>query len=199
MIIPNVLQCYEDPKPDWCSSMNYKSENGLAFIYDEALGTSPPPYDEEADTPTPTQCPGGGYDCTFIERYDSEGTLVSISNKDGEEMLEKMADDAWAGKWADWDYANVIKRDVEYKGGKMFFTKDTSEGLISTKTGDEFTLKLASMVGISSVYFIALLLFMYEAGESKPDSIVLNVKGAKAGFDDLRAKTQRREPPEQDT
>jgi hypothetical protein len=186
MIIPDVTQCHVDEPASWCREMGYSKDNGLAFIYDEQLGPRPEnnlPCDGETLCENkPNTCPGGGYDCAFTEKYDSEGTLISISNKNGEELLEKMADDAWAGKWENWNFAQMIKKDVEYKGGKIIFTKDNHGPGGEIKAGDELTIKLATTMGVPTMYFIALLLFMYEAGEPKPDKIVLAVKGARHGF-----------------
>jgi len=186
MIIPDVTQCHDGEPADWCSEMRYSTDDGMAFIYDEQLGPEPEnhlPCDGETLCESkPNTCPGGGYDCAFTEKYDSDGTLISISNKNGEELLEKMADDAWAGKWENWNFAQTIKKDVGYKDGKIIFTKDTHGFHGEIKAGDELTLEFATSMGVPTMYFIALLLLMSEAGEPKPDKIVLAVKGARDGF-----------------
>ena len=184
MIIPDVRGCHVAEPAGWCSEMGYSKDEGMAFIYDEQLGPSPPnnlPCEEGAEMceDKPNTCPGGGYDCAFTEKYNSEGTLISISNKKGEELLDKMADDAWAGKWKNWQFARGMKRDLDYKGGKIILKKDGPGG---AKAGNELTLKLATTMGVPIMYFIALLLFMYEAGEPRPDKIVLAAKGARHGF-----------------
>jgi hypothetical protein len=190
MIIPDVGHCHNSPKPPgWCREMGYSKDEGMAFIYDVQLGPRPennlPCDGETLCEDKPNTCPGGGYDCAFTEKYDSEGTLISISNKNGEELLEKMADDAWAGKWENWNFAQTIKKDIEYKGGKLIFTKDIHGPDVpggEIKAGDELTLKLATSMGVPTIYFIALLLLMSESGEPKPDKIVLAVKGARDSF-----------------
>jgi len=184
LIIPDVTACGGKDRPQWCEDMNYESSYGMAYIYDEQLGPN-----VEQDVPCsgevvcekkPNTCPDGGYACTFFERYNDDGDLVAITNAAGENMLDKMATDAWAGKWEEWSFAKMVKNEVEYRDGKMFFTKDDPSG--DLKAGDELNLKRALSKGVPTMYFIALLVFMSEAGEAKPDEIVLDVKGARQGF-----------------
>jgi hypothetical protein len=194
MIIPDVKSCIqEENRPQWCEDMNYESTYGMAFIYDEQLGP-----DVAQDAPCsgeleceriPNTCPGGGYACTFFERYNDDGDLISITNAAKENMLDKMAADAWAGKWKNWEFAQRFKKDIEYKDGKMLFKEDVPKFKI--KAGDELTLNVAVTIGVPVMYFLALFLFMFEAGESKPDSIVLNVKGARAGFDKRVSRSRK--------
>lgn len=187
MVVPPVDHCHLDSPPEWCSQAGYdKSMNGLAIIYDTELGAKveqrKPCDGETVCEDLPTECPGGGYDCTFIEQYDSEGTLIGMMNKSGEELLEKMADDAWAGKWNldTWEFGAMLKREIKYEDGKLIFKKSIDDPPM--KGGDELTLKVANEMGVPIVYFIALISMMQEAGEPKPDKIVLNVRGAQQMF-----------------
>ena len=185
LIIPNVTECLqEENKPQWCEDMNYQSTYGMAYIYDEQLGPNVkqdvPCSGEEVCERIPNTCPGGGYACTFFERYNDDGDLIAITNGAGENMLDKMAADAWAGKWEEWDMVKKFKKDVEYEDGKMLFTKDIPS--IDIKAGDELTLNIALKMGVPTMYFIALLVLMSDAGEAKPDEIVLDVKGARESF-----------------
>ena len=186
MIIADVNDCHKSENVSkWCEDMNYQKSYGMAFIYDERLGPNPDPFascsgDGECER-KPNTCPDGGYMCAFTERYNDEGSLIGITNAAGEELLDKMATDAWAGKWKDWTFAQTIKKDVEYKNGKLYLKSD---GPNDIKSGDELTLELATSMGVPVMYFIALLIFMSESGDPKPDQIVLDVKGARQSFMD---------------
>lgn len=202
MIIANVNDCHKsEDVPKWCEDMNYQKSYGMAYIYDEQLGPNPPNNlpcsGDGVCEDKPNTCPGGGYACTFFERYNDNGDLVAITNAAGENMLDKMATDAWAGKWKEWSFATMMKDGIEYRDGKMFFTKDEPSG--DLKAGDELNLKLALTMGVPTMYFIALLIFMSESGEAKPDEIVLDVKGARQSFmDRMKSGFRGEKPPSED-
>jgi hypothetical protein len=181
LIMPKVQMCHQtDNVPGWCSSIEYnKEKNGIPFFYDLEYEADNQSFDRVCEGEMCSEtvaCKDGGFDCVFTEKFNDEGTLYSISNKAGEELLDMMADDAWSGKWDNWGFIDRLKREVKYSDGKLY-----------ARTGEdtevELTLKMAlEEGGNASVYFIALLAFMHENGEPKPDRIVLAVKGAKDAF-----------------
>ena len=178
-IMPDVSICHQGRDNNWCEPMGYNKDiHGAAFIYDMSLPKNVSKYKPctgDICVEELTECPNGGYDCAFLERYDENGALVSISDKDGNELLEKMADDVWNGRWEDWDESRSFDERLEYVDGKLLLKSDSFFG----SKGDEFTLAKANDLGMPIAYFIALLIFKYRAGEPKPGSIVLNVTGAR--------------------
>ncbi|AUT19072.1 hypothetical protein DSLPV1_101 [Dishui lake phycodnavirus 1] len=192
LIVPDVRNCHKDEPDEWCSEMKYnKDADGLAFIYDIEVGANPPPVGE---------CPGGGYACAFIERYDAEGTLIGISNDSGQQLLDKMANDAWEGRWDDWQQIKQIDSWLKWENNKMIVTKEQSnpDG-VGLNVGDEFTVDIARRMGATSMYFIFLLYLMKKAGETKPERIVLEIRNAQSGFKErLSQNNQQQQPPSSD-
>uniref|UniRef100_A0A6C0JVT5 Uncharacterized protein n=1 Tax=viral metagenome TaxID=1070528 RepID=A0A6C0JVT5_9ZZZZ len=187
MINHDVRKCHQSEPEGWCSEIGYAVEtNGMAFIYDKRLGPNPQNTvsvcnEDGLCTETPQKCPGeDGYDCTYIEKYNEEGTLISISNKKGEELLDKMAVDCWAGEWEGWTVLNDNVGKFEYRDGKILFKEDIPSREI--KAGDELTLSIAVTHFSPTLYFVMLFTLMKRAGEPKPQTIQLAVRGAKEGF-----------------
>lgn len=181
MILGDPKECRrQDNKPAYCEGVGYDSEtNGLTFFYDLGFDANSPQFEEECNGQLCTRkktCPDGGFDCAYTEKFDSEGALVAIVNKNGEQLLHRIASDIWAEKLKeDWRLAKEVDHSIRYENGKMFFTLDTG----MAKKGDELTLKLANSDGVATMYFIALLTKMKQAGEKKPAKIVLDVAGAR--------------------
>lgn len=173
--MPQVSSCGRDNEESYCSSYEGIATNGFAYVYDLSLGdilTSPKDY---------TECPGGGHDCWFIEKYDSEGNMIGVVNKNGESMLDKLIDDIWDDKLdMDSPMISEILSKVEFKNGKLVAMVDFSIGLSSVAVGDEFKITDSPF---PSVYFLILFLAMKMSDEEKPGKIVINVKNAKENFD----------------
>ena len=72
---PQVTSCGTERPKDYCSGYDVNDTNGFAFVYDLSL--------KDSTSPKYFECPGGGHDCWYIEKYDDEGTLVGVYNKNG--------------------------------------------------------------------------------------------------------------------
>jgi len=172
--MPDVSSCGRDNEKSYCSSYEGITTNGFAYVYDLSLS--------DITSPDYTECPGGGHDCWFIEKYDSEGNMIGVVNKNGESMLDKLVDDIWDDK-LNMDSAMVseLLSRMEFKNGKLVTILDFSmPGDITFAVGDEFKITDSP---IPSLYFLILFLAMKLAGEEKPGKIVINVKNAKEKFD----------------
>jgi hypothetical protein len=172
--MPEVYSCGRDNEKSYCPSYEGTVTNGFAYVYDLSLS--------DITTPEYTECPGGGHDCWFIEKYDSEGTMIGVVNKNGESLLDKLTDDIWDDK-LDMDTAMVseLLGRMEFKNGKLVSKIDFDmTGNITFAVGDEF--KITDSL-LPSMYFLILLLAMKAAGVEKPGTITLNVKNAKEKFD----------------
>ena len=172
--MPDVSSCGGDNEKSYCSSYEGITTNGFAYVYDLSLS--------DITSPDYTECPGGGHDCWFIEKYDSEGNMIGVVNKNGESMLDKLVDDIWDDK-LNMDSAMVseLLSRMEFKNGKLVTILDFSmPGDITFAVGDEFKITDSP---IPSLYFLILFLAMKLAGEEKPGKIVINVKNAKEKFD----------------
>ena len=178
----------------WCDSIGYdKDKHGMVYFYDLGFSATETHRFHEDCVETSTgagavekckeviACPDGGFDCTFTEEFDSNGTLIGITNSEGLQLLEVMSNDAWDGKWDDWSSLNdEIKRLVEWKDGKLVMLHGNHLGT----AGTEWTLLNAMKGGLPpTLYFVALLSSMKMANEEKPDEIILQVEGAKEVFD----------------
>lgn len=78
------------------------------------------------------ECPGGGHDCLYIERVEN-GRVTAITDKDGNDFLQKFVDDLYAGKLDKLD--KMIAEDYE----NMKKTKKLSEdNKLMAKLGDNW-------------------------------------------------------------
>lgn len=184
LLFGDPKECRGEKRAEWCDKVSYdQTTDGLTFFYDLGFDPNVRGWTEKCQGGSCTKkvaCPDGGFECAYVEKFDASGALVEIVNEKGEQFLDKMADDVWAGKLDDWEFKDKIVEDVEYANGKMTFNRDVQEGV---KKGDELSLKWANSYGVATMYFIALLTSMKLAGEKKPAKIVLNVKGAKEAFE----------------
>jgi len=101
---PDMNKCYDgsENKPKYCEQ--HSPKDGYAIVYDVSIG---PSFSREYMT-----CPGGGHDCWYIEKLDENGTMIDIVDRDGNKLLEKMADDVWSGKWDKEWITELTKRDL---------------------------------------------------------------------------------------
>jgi len=101
---PDMNKCYDgsENKPKYCEQ--HSPKDGYAIVYDVSIG---PSFSREYMT-----CPGGGHDCWYIEKLDENGTMIDIVDRDGNKLLEKMADDVWSGKWDSKWIAELTRRDL---------------------------------------------------------------------------------------
>ena len=86
---PKVKEFHGENPPAWCGEYD-KGNEGFAFVYDLSLG--------DVKNTVYTECPAGGHACWYTEKYDSEGALTAITDKDGVSLLDKIADDIWDDK-----------------------------------------------------------------------------------------------------
>jgi len=169
--MPEVAACQKGADSEMCNA--YDKNDGFAFVYDLSLA--------DIVNPRYESCPGGGHDCWYTEKYDEEGTLIAVTDKNGVSMLDKIADDIWSDNWDMENNALVkdITRSVEFKDGSLVATRQlTIGGGRKLEIGDK--VKPNQLPG--SMYFVALFSSMKIAGEEKPAKITLNVKGSKDLF-----------------
>ena len=181
---PDIVRCQGENQPEYCSHWN---QEGLAVVYDLSLGNA------DVIGQAYRECPGGGHDCWYTEKFDNDGTLIAITNKQGESLLDKLADDLWSGKIdINHQMFNGFDRMAVFKDGKL-----VSPELQALPTGRRVEagaqIKPSDIPG--SIYFIFLLIAMKRAGEEKPGRIVLNIKGAKEGFNTYLANARAPRPP----
>jgi len=176
---PDIVECQGENQAEFCSHWN---REGFAVVYDLSLANT------DVIGRAYTECPGGGHDCWYTEKFDNEGTLIAITNKQGESLLDKLADDLWSGK-IDMNHQIFTGFDnmVVFKDGKL--VSPNSQALPTgrrVEAGEP--IKPSDIPG--SIYFIYLLIAMKKAGEGKPDRIVLNIKGAKEEFNTFLANAR---------
>ena len=199
MKIPGSMKPCRTGEPDditgtvWCDSIGYdKDKHGMAYFYDLGFGGMGSHMFEENCVAVGTSgelqkcteviaCADGGFGCAFTEEFDADGALISITNSEGLELLDVMANDAWGGKWDDWSFLHSeIKSIFKWENGKLILAKDENFG----KAGTEFTLPMAIKNELPpTMYMVALLGSMKLANEKKPDEIILQIAGAKEVFD----------------
>lgn len=141
---PDMNKCYDDSenKPKYCEK--HSPKDGYAIVYDLSLG---PSFSREYMT-----CPGGGHDCWYVEKLDENGAIVDIVDREGNKLLEKMADDVWGDKWDDAWLTELTKRDMEVD----------PEGFPWSKLE----------------YYIMMFARLRKDGVKKPSKIELNIAGS---------------------
>jgi hypothetical protein len=166
---PNVSSCGTEGPKDYCSAYDVSDTSGFAFVYDLSL--------KDSESPKYFECPGGGHDCWYIEKYDDEGTLIGVDNKNGESMLDRIADDIWGDKWDMENHPMVqeVKGGMEFKNGTLIATKKLQSTI---NAGDVIT----PIDFPTSLYFTALLIAMKLAGVEKPSKITLKIRNARDLF-----------------
>ena len=168
--MPRVADCQKGAKSEMCNA--YDKNDGFAFVYDLSLA--------DAGSPRYESCPGGGHDCWYTEKYDEEGTLIAVTDKNGVSMIDKIADDIWSDKWS------MEHRLVSEMSGSVEFKDGTLKAKRLLHLGGDQKLEAGEVVKPThlpaSMYFIALFTAMKNAGEEKPAKITLKVKGAKDYF-----------------
>ena len=167
--MPNTVSCHGSYPQDYCSA--YDKNDGLAIVYDLSLSNS--------SFSRYTECPGGGHDCWYTEKFDQDGSLIAVTNKQGESLIDKLADDLWSDKIdINHDLFDELAKTVEIKDGKLVTKKAfTSASRGTLNVGDVLVPTDTESDGMST-YFIVLLIAMKLAGMEKPGKIILNVKGA---------------------
>ena len=177
---PQVTSCGTERPKDYCSGYDVNDTNGFAFVYDLSL--------KDSTSPKYFECPGGGHDCWYIEKYDDEGTLVGVYNKNGESMLDRITDDIWGDKWDMENHPMVqeIKGGMEFKDGTLIAKKRLNP---KVDVGDVIT----PLDFPTSVYFTALLIAMKLAGVEKPSKITLKIRNARDMFVQLKDATDAAE------
>lgn len=189
--MPRISNCGTSSAADYCSAYVPTDTNGFAYVYDLSLA--------DARTATYTECPGGGHDCWFTEKYDSKGTMIGVVNKNGESMLDKLIDDIWDDKLSmNSPMAVGLLRQLEFKNGKLITTMEfnlsgTGGSNTPLAVGDEFKI---TDIPMSGIYFVVLFLAMKKSGEEKPGTVVVNVKNAKEKFDTFRGLAEDLTPTE---
>src|SRR6056300_147137 len=78
------------------------------------------------------ECPGGGHDCLYIERVEN-GRVTAITDKDGNDFLQKFVDDLYAGKLDKLD--KMIAEDYENMKKAKKLSEDNK---LMAKLGDNW-------------------------------------------------------------
>tara|TARA_B100001559_G_C16308451_1_gene533046 strand:- start:52 stop:813 length:762 start_codon:yes stop_codon:yes gene_type:complete len=180
--MPEVQKCAEankGKKPEFCTDYKLKEDTGFAYAYDLSLGNSSGPRYEE--------CVSGGHDCWYVEKYDEDGTMVGVVDKNGVSLLDKIADDIWNDKWdKDSGIVKEFSRIAKFEDGKLIANEK-----FRSRNGSDINVGDVVKPGeapTTSLYFMVLLLSMKSAGAKKPSKITLKIKDSKKKFTDLTSE-----------
>lgn len=129
------------------------------------------------------ECPGGGYDCLYIERVNENGRVTAITDKDGNDFLQKFTDDLYNGKlkWIDeaiQDPANFARMTQRYKlsdDNQLMFKPDDKWVRVEPGANKEYQLKDGGVLkqDMNITRYLILLMVMYKAsGKPKPNVVI---------------------------
>jgi len=119
---------------DWCDS-DMSSSAEMNYAYDPASGTMSANggFTTTFDGNT-GKCSDGTKSCIFEENYDSERNLIGITNEDGENLINKFADDLWSGRIEFTDAAKEdFNKNVTFENNKL----QMKNRVCTTGEGDE--------------------------------------------------------------
>jgi hypothetical protein len=142
----------------------------IAYDPDSTSMNSASSWDENKE------CPGGGHDCLYIERVEN-GRVTAITDKDGNDFLQKFVDDLYAGKLSKID--DMIENDYENMKKTRKLSEDNklmgkfNDKWITIEPGTKYEFeddrggKLEINMPISQ--YLTILMVMYKAeGKPKP-------------------------------
>jgi hypothetical protein len=122
------------------------------------------------------ECPGGGHDCLYIERVEN-GRVTAITDKDGNDFLQKFVDDLYAGKldkidkMITEDYENMKKKRKLSEDNKLMAKVGDNWVKIDPGTKYEFDLEDGGKQEINmpiSQYLVILMVLYKAEGKPKP-------------------------------
>lgn len=129
------------------------------------------------------ECPGGGYDCLYIERVNENGRVTAITDKDGNDFLQKFSDDLYNGKlkWIDeaiQDPTNFARMTQRYKlsdDNQLMFKVDDKWVRVEPGANKEYQLKDGGMLTQDMTvtkYLINLMVLYKASGKPKPNIVI---------------------------
>lgn len=130
------------------------------------------------------ECPGGGYDCLYIERVNENGRVTAITDKDGNDFLQKFTDDLYNGKlkWIDEHIQDPTKfgsMSQRYKlsddNKLMFKLEDDKWERIEPGANKEYQLKDGGVLkqDMNITTYLIFLMILYKAsGKPKPNVVI---------------------------
>lgn len=81
---------------------------------------------------TNKECPGGGFDCLYVERVEN-GRVTAITDKDGNDLIQKFVDDLYGGNLP------LIDKMIEEKGRILKKSRKLStDNKLMMKMGEEW-------------------------------------------------------------
>ena len=122
------------------------------------------------------ECPGGGHDCLYIERVEN-GRVTAITDKDGNDFLQKFVDDLYAGKLDKLDkmiaedYENMKKTNKLSEDNKLMGNLGGKWITLEPGTTYEYENEKGGKQEINMPIgqYLAILMVMYKAeGKPKP-------------------------------
>lgn len=145
-------------------------------------------YDPESTSPNfasswkeNEECPGGGYDCLYMERVNENGRVTAITDKDGNDFLQNFTDDLYDGKlkWIDDmirnDPGRIRERYRLSDDNKLMFKVDDKWVRIEPGVKKDYQLKdggvLTQNMNITE-YLIHLLVLYKTDGKPKPNVVI---------------------------
>ena len=129
------------------------------------------------------ECPGGGYDCLYIERVNENGRVTAITDKDGNDFLQKFSDDLYNGKlkWIDeaiQNPTNLARMTQRYKlsdDNQLMFKVDDKWVRVEPGANKKYQLKDGGMLTQDMTvtkYLINLMVLYKASGKPKPNIVI---------------------------
>ncbi len=115
------------------------------------------------------ECPGGGHDCLYIERVEN-GRVTAITDKDGNDFLQKFVDDLYAGKLSkidDMDLENLKKSKKLSEDNKLM--AKLGDDWVKIEPGKTYEYGDRTFGPLPISQYLPLLMVLYKAeGKPKP-------------------------------
>ena len=185
--MPFIEKCRNRPEdPSYCSDITSTAE--MNYVYDPiGGGFSGQEFKTTFDHAT-NMCSDGTNDCLYVEKYDTDRKLISITNSKGEDFIEKFIDDIWSGK-VDFNkeitvdgtkttFKDVVLKMVEYdrNTGNMYMLRPNGDKMkivpvMKTIYGGPIDGPLTVPIGL----FIMYIIFYYYSNDLPKPTIKLDL------------------------
>ena len=175
----NELRGGDPSAHEWCDS-DMSASTEMNYAYDPVGGTLSVGgrFTTTFDGNTGL-CSDETKDCIFEENYDSDRKLVGITNEDGENLINKFADDLWSGRI---EFTDAAKEDfnkaVTFENNKLHTKNRVCSGEGDEENCDEVLDEITAKNTPPGI-IVLMTLFWYNANDKPQPTIKFDIKSEK--------------------
>lgn len=181
---------------EWCDS-DMSSSAEMNYAYDPVGGTlgvggrMTTTFNRDTG-----KCSDGTKSCIFEENYDSERKLTGITNEDGENLINKFADDLWSGRIVFTDAAKQdFNENITFENNKLYLKNRVCSGEGGEENCDYELIEITPK-NFPPGFIVLWILLWYKANDKPQPTIKFDIKSEKTlGQMVIDARSSRRRSP----